>query len=252
MNIQFGADVGASSTATVHPESLAHVCALDRHTVDLSSARESRRSSAPLAVASVTPIVFIVDDDSSVRESLVELIENAGWRAETFASAQAFLFRPRSSVPTCLILDVSFPGHDGLELQKRIAAERTDMPIIVITAHGDIQMTVRAMKAGAVEFLTKPVVADELLSAIGTAIERSRAALVRETQMQVLREAYASLSGRERQVIALVVAGKLNKQVGAELGISEITVKAHRGKAMRKMHAASLVDLVNMTAQLRL
>ena len=187
-----------------------------------------------------------------MRESLAELLDSAGWRAETFASAQSFLFRPRSFVPTCLILDITLPDLNGLELQKRIAAERADMPIIVITGHGDIQMTVRAMKAGAVEFLTKPFAADVLLGAVESAIERSRAILGRETQLQALRKAYDSLSSRERQVMALVAAGKLNKQVGGELGISEITVKAHRGKVMRKMHAGSLADLVNMAAHLHL
>ncbi|MGA2100045.1 MAG: response regulator transcription factor [Candidatus Sulfotelmatobacter sp.] len=199
----------------------------------------------------VTPIVFIVDDDVSVRESLELLIRCEGWQPETFKSAQEFLDRPRALVPCCLVLDVSLPGLNGLELQKRIAAERTDMPIIFITGHGDVPMTVQAMKAGAVEFLTKPFNDDVLLAAIRSALERSHAALDQEAEMRVLRDRYASLSQRERQVMALVVSGLLNKQVGGELGISEITVKAHRGKVMQKMKASSLADLVKMATRLR-
>ena len=199
-----------------------------------------------------TPIVFVVDDDVSVRESLELLIRCAGWTAETFASAQDFLSRPRVPAPSCLVLDVSLPGLNGLELQQRVAAERTDMPIIFITGHGDVPMSVQAMKAGAVEFLTKPFGDDILLSAIRNALERSRAALTHEGEIRALRDAYASLTSREREVMALVVTGRLNKQVGGELGISEITVKAHRGKVMRKMKAGSLADLVKMAAQLRL
>jgi len=199
-----------------------------------------------------TPIVFVVDDDVSVRESLELLIRCAGWTAETFASAQEFLSRPRVPAPSCLVLDVSLPGLNGLELQQRVAAERTDMPIIFITGHGDVPMSVQAMKAGAVEFLTKPFGDDILLSAIRNALERSRAALTHEGEIRALRDAYASLTSREREVMALVVTGRLNKQVGGELGISEITVKAHRGKVMRKMKAGSLADLVKMAAQLRL
>jgi len=199
-----------------------------------------------------TPIVFVVDDDVSVRESLELLIRCAGWTADTFASAQEFLSRPRVPAPSCLVLDVSLPGLNGLELQQRVAAERTDMPIIFITGHGDVPMSVQAMKAGAVEFLTKPFGDDILLSAIRNALERSRAALTHEGEIRALRDAYASLTSREREVMALVVTGRLNKQVGGELGISEITVKAHRGKVMRKMKAGSLADLVKMAAQLRL
>src|SRR5881296_1939428 len=199
-----------------------------------------------------TPIVFVVDDDISVRESLELLIRCEGWQPEIFASAQEFLSRPRVLVPSCLILDVSLPGLNGLDLQKRIVSDRIDMPIIFITGHGDIPMSVQAMKGGAVEFLTKPFGDDVLLSAIRQAIERSRAALDREAEIGAIRDCYSSLTRRERQVMDLVVSGRLNKQVGGELGISEITVKAHRGKMMRKMKASSLADLVNMGARLGL
>jgi FixJ family two-component response regulator len=199
-----------------------------------------------------TPIVFVVDDDISVRESLELLIRSEGWEPETFASAQEFLARPRALVPSCLVLDVSLPGLSGLELQKRVATERTDVPIIFITGYGDVPMTVQAMKAGAVEFLTKPFSDDVLLSAIRNAIERSKTALGHEAEMKALRDRYESLTRREREVMALVASGLLNKQVGGELGISEITVKAHRGQAMQKMKADSLADLVKMAARLGL
>jgi FixJ family two-component response regulator len=197
-----------------------------------------------------TPIVFVVDDDISVRESLDLLIRCEGLQPETFASAQEFLDRARALVPSCLVLDVSLPGLNGLHLQNRVAVERTDMPIIFITGHGDVPMTVRAMKAGAVEFLTKPFSDEVLLSAIRQALEHSRLVLGHEAEMQALRYCYTSLTRRERQVMALVVTGLLNKQVGGELGISEITVKAHRGKVMQKMKADSLPALVKMSARL--
>ena len=198
------------------------------------------------------PIVFVVDDDISVRESLELLIASAGWQPEIFASAHEFLHRPPSPVPSCLVLDLSLPGLNGLELQRRIAAERTEMPIIFITGHGDIPSTVQAMKAGATEFLTKPFSDDALLTAVRHALEHSREALRSEAEMQALCKRYDSLTHRERQVMALVVSGLLNKQVGGELGISEITVKAHRGKVMQKMKADSLPALVKMAAQLQM
>jgi FixJ family two-component response regulator len=199
----------------------------------------------------VKPIVFVVDDDISVRESLESLIRCAGWEAETFASGEEFLGRSRALGPSCLVLDVSLPDLNGLELQSRIGGDRAEMPIIFITGHGDVPMTVRAMKAGAVEFLTKPFGDEVLLNAIRDAIERSLAALAHDAEIRVLQDCHGTLSRREREVMALVVTGLLNKQVGGELGISEITVKAHRGKVMRKMRAGSLADLVNMNARLR-
>jgi FixJ family two-component response regulator len=195
------------------------------------------------------PIVFIVDDDVSIRESLDSLIRFEGWQPETFASAEDFLSRPRADAPSCLVLDVGLPKLNGLDLQKRLA-DRTDMPIIFITGYGDVPMTVRAMKAGAVEFLTKPFADESLLNAIRDAVARSQVALADEAKLRVLQERYASLSRRERQVMALVVTGRLNKQIAGELQISEITVKAHRGQVMRKMIARTLSDLVRMSAQL--
>ena len=200
----------------------------------------------------IPPTVFVVDDDVSVRESLESLIRVAGWQPQVFASAQEFLAHPRALFPSCLVLDVSLPDLNGLELQKRVASDRSNMPIIFITGYGDVPMTVKAMKAGAVEFLTKPFSDDVLLNAIQNAIERSHTALGHETILRGLKECYASLTPREREVMALVVTGRLNKQVGSELGISEITVKTHRGNVMRKMKADSLPDLVKMAARLRL
>jgi FixJ family two-component response regulator len=197
-------------------------------------------------------IVFVVDDDISVRESLELLIQNEGWQPKTFASAQAFLDCPRAVVPSCLVLDVSLLGLDGLELQKRVAVERVDMPIIFITGYGDVPKSVQAMKRGAVEFLTKPFNDEVLLTAIRQALDRSRIAFAHQTEMREIRDCYASLTPREQQVMALVVSGLLKKQVGGELGISEITVKAHRGQVMQKMKANSVADLVKMSEKLRL
>jgi FixJ family two-component response regulator len=203
-------------------------------------------------MSSAASIVFVVDDDISVRESLELLIRCEGWQPETFSSAQDFLVRSRTPAPSCLLLDISMPGLNGLELQKRVAAEHPYLPIIFITGHGDVPKTVQAMKAGAVEFLTKPFKDDVLLSAVRQALERSRVALGQHAEIKELRDRYSSLSPREREVMALVVSGLLNKQVGGELGISEITVKAHRGKVMQKMKADSLPDLVKMAGKLGL
>jgi FixJ family two-component response regulator len=202
-------------------------------------------------VLCTSPIVFVVDDDESVRESLELLVRNAGWRPVVCASGAEFLARPRVLEPSCLILDVALPDLDGFDLQKLIA-DRSDLPIIFLTAYSDVPMTVRAMKAGAVEFLTKPFDEQVLLDAVRQAIDKSSVAVAKEAEIRVLRECYASLSQRERQVMGLVVTGLLNKQVGGELGISEVTVKAHRGMVMKKMKAATLPDLVYMASRLRI
>ena len=211
----------------------------------------SSRSVAIHTMPDDSAIVFVVDDDMSVRESLESLIRNAGWLAELFASGQEFLARPRLTVPCCLLLDVSLPGLSGLELQRQIA-ERTEMPIIFITGHGDVPMTVQAMKAGAVEFLTKPLRRDVLLDAIRDALERSRAALLVDAEMQAIKNCYQLLTPREREVMGLVVTGLLNKQIAGELDISETTVKKHRGQVMRKMKSDSLAELVTIAARLGL
>lgn len=216
----------------------------------MNSANAPGSALGPQPLSSAVPVVFIVDDDVSVRESLELLVRNENWKAETFASAQEFLNHPRKLVPSCLVLDLSLPGLNGLELQKQLAEEPLYSPIIFITGYGDVPKTVQAMKAGAVEFLTKPLDYEALVSAIRNALQRSRLALAQNAAMQDLRARYASLTHRERQVMALVVSGLPNKQVGGELGISEITVKAHRGQVMQKMKANSLPDLVNMAAKL--
>lgn len=196
------------------------------------------------------PVVFVVDDDISVRESLELLIEQAQWQPQLFDSAQAFLAEPRPCVPSCLVLDINLPDLNGLDLQSTIARDRPLMPIIFITGYGDVPRSVRAMKAGAVEFLTKPFDDEVLLTAIADALDCSRAGLDREGGLRELRAAYATLTPREQEVLAMVVAGRMNKVIASDLGISEITVKAHRGKVMRKMKARSLADLVKMSAQL--
>ena len=216
----------------------------------MNSAHAPGNPAAALQVSTAIPRVFIVDDDVSVRESLELLVQSENWKPETFATAREFLQHPRTPVPSCLVLDLSLPELNGLELQTQLAAEHINMPIIFITGYGDVPQSVQAMKAGALEFLTKPLDNDALISAIRTALERSRLALAQETELQELRARYASLTSREQQVMALVVSGLLNKQVGGELGISEITVKAHRGQVMHKMKADSLAALVKLAAKL--
>jgi FixJ family two-component response regulator len=216
----------------------------------MNSARTPGHRMSALPTSTAPPTVFIVDDDISVRESLELLVGNEKWKPETFASAQEFLNHPRKLAPSCLVLDLSLPGLNGLELQKQLAVEHVDMPIIFITGHGDVPKSVQAMKAGALEFLTKPIDNDALIRAIRNAIERSRLALAQNAELQELGARYSSLTPREQQVMSLVVSGLLNKQIGGELGISEITVKAHRGQVMQKMKANSLADLVKMSAKL--
>jgi RNA polymerase sigma factor (sigma-70 family) len=197
-------------------------------------------------------IVFVVDDDDSVRRALRRLIRSVGLQVELFSSAQEFLQRPRSDVPSCMILDVRLPGISGLDFQRRLAEDKIHIPIIFITGHGDIRMTVRAMKAGAVEFLPKPFNDQDLLDAIQLALERDRARRQQEAELVVWRERFQSLTPREREVAAMVVTGMLNKQIAAEIGTTENTVKAHRSRAMEKMQAQSLVDLVKMVERIQI
>jgi FixJ family two-component response regulator len=254
-SVNGGANVLAPHIAGVVPASSERVNAKARiGRVDLFRHRQRgihAVSAVSTAAPQATPTVFVVDDDISVRESLELLIRLKGWRPELFASAREFLARPRALTPSCLVLDVSLPDLNGLDLQK-LVADRVDMPVIFITGHADIPTTVRAMKAGAIEFLTKPFDDDALLGAIRQAIELSEAALGKEAKARSLRDRYASLTLRERQVMMLVASGLLNKQVGLRLGISEITVKAHRGRVMQKMKADSLADLVKTSERLRL
>jgi FixJ family two-component response regulator len=209
----------------------------------------TRKAVTQTAIDQRAANVFIIDGDIVVRQSLAALIEAAGYRSVSFASAEAFLSDRGGTAPCCVILDLTLPGLSGLELQQRLA-DRPYMPVIFSTSHTDVPMAVQAMKAGAVEFLLRPFSDAALLYVIGAAIERSRAALRHHSELQALRECYATLSPREREVMALVVCGRLNKQIGGELGISEITVKAHRGHLMRKMQADSLPDLVTMAMRL--
>jgi FixJ family two-component response regulator len=214
--------------------------------------RLSVHQSMSTLASHAAPVVYVVDDDVSVRESLNVLIRCAGWQARTFASAHEFLAYPQVPAPSCLVLDIGLPDLNGLDLQRRIGADRDDMPIIFITGYGDVPTTVQAMKGGAVEFLTKPFNQDVLLNAIGQAVERSRVAIGQQAELRGLQDRYKSLTPREREVMSLVARGRLNKQVGGELGMAEITVKAHRGQVMRKMNAASFADLVIMAASLGL
>ena len=212
-------------------------------------AAASRTSNSP-AMPRTAPVVFVVDDDISVRESLELLIRDKGWRPELFESAQSFLAHERSHLPSCLVLDVNLPDLNGLELQQQIASVSSLLPIVFVTGYGDIPMSVRAMKAGAAEFLTKPFDAEAMIQAIESALSKSQKALEKDAMKAVLRERFASLSKREREVMSLVVRGFMNKQVGGELNISEITVKAHRGRVMQKMRAITFVELVNIATEL--
>jgi FixJ family two-component response regulator len=218
----------------------------------LSQTHAIRSGFRPTLLVAAPPIVFVIHEDACVREWLGALMRSEGWRPETYQSAQEFLARPRAVVPNCLVLDVSLAGTNSLDLQARLAMQRPDMAIIFVSDHADVPTTVKAMKAGAVEFFTKPLQECLLLSSVREALDRSRVVLAHNAELGALRDRFALLTNRERQVMTLVVAGLLNKQIGGELGISEITVKAHRGQAMQKMKASSLPDLVKMAASLGL
>jgi FixJ family two-component response regulator len=203
-------------------------------------------------VKNTDAIVFVVDDDSSIREAIESLVKLAGLRVQTFGTAQEFLRSERPDLPGCVVLDVELPGLSGLDLQRELAAHNVKLPIIFITGYGDIPMSVRAMKAGALEFLTKPFRDQDLLNAIQQALERDRAARLHSREIGELRDRFDSLTSREKEVMNLVAAGWLNKQIGFELKISEITVKIHRGRVMNKMGAESLAELVRMTEKLEI
>src|ERR1700732_734145 len=198
------------------------------------------------------PTVFIIDDDRGMRQAVQDLVESVGLRAESFASGEEFLSRQRAGDPSCLVLDVRLPQMSGLDFQRRLTETGMQIPIIFVTAHGDIPMSVRALKSGAVEFLTKPFRDQDLLDAIQQALQHDRAAQVQQAEIHALQERYHALTPRERQVMALVVSGMLNKQIASEIGASEATVKIHRGNVMHKMQAGSVVDLVRMADKLKL